>query len=87
MTLSDIAPYLVAAFILLLNIVLWTSIRKKKPGGFWETWTRAGKSLQNPWEKEDREYRQLSALVEEFKQQKTDTQPEQKSDSVEKNID
>jgi hypothetical protein len=87
MILSDIVPYLVAAFIILMNIVLWSSIRKKKPGSFWETWTRAGKSLQKPWEKEDRKYRQLSALVEKFKQQKTGTQPEQESDSVEKNID
>lgn len=72
MTLSDIAPYILIAFIIFLNIALWTSFSKKGANQFFDLWRKAGTSIQKPWEKEDKNLQELSTRVEKLKQEKSD---------------
>lgn len=75
MTLSDLAPYLFVAFIVLLNISLWTSFRKKGASQFFDLWRKAGNSYKGPWEKEDLDLLELSARVQQLRQGNPDEKP------------
>jgi hypothetical protein len=68
MTTSDLALYLFVGFIVLLNIVLWTSFRRKGTSQFFDMWRKAGTSYKGPWEKEDRNLQELSARVQQLRQ-------------------
>jgi hypothetical protein len=63
LTLSDIAPYLLVAIIVLINFALWASLRSRATRDQFDMLRKAGKSLQKPWEKEDKAMQELSEKV------------------------
>lgn len=64
---SDVAPYALIAVILLINIFLWVSLRSRGTREQFDLLRKAGKTLQKPWEKEDRALQELSEKVSQLK--------------------
>jgi uncharacterized membrane protein (DUF106 family) len=77
-SLSDIAPYLLVAIILLINLALWGSLRSKSTRDQLDI-LRAAKSLQKPWEKEDRAMQELSEKVKKLNADREDIQKDIKN--------
>jgi hypothetical protein len=73
-SISEIAPYLLVAVVVLINIALWASLRSRATQDQFDMLRKAGKTLQKPWEKEDRAMRELSEKVKEIKPGKNDIQ-------------
>ena len=73
-SISEIAPYLLVAVVVLINIALWASLRSRATQDQFDMLRKAGKTLQKPWEKEDRAMRELSEKVKELKPGKNDIQ-------------
>lgn len=67
MTLVELAPYILIGLILAINIVLWTSIAGKKDRSGRKIWKEASFSLTKPWEKEEKEFRELNDRVKSLK--------------------
>lgn len=72
MTFSDIAPYLLVAFIVFLNIALWTSFRNRGANKQLDLWRKTLNSMQNPWEKEDKNLHELSDRVQNLRKNSPD---------------
>jgi hypothetical protein len=73
-SISEIAPYLLVAIVVLINVALWASLRSRATQDQFDLLRKAGKTLQKPWEKEDRAMRELSEKVKELKPEKNDVQ-------------
>ncbi len=80
MTLSDIAPYLVVVFVVLLNIGLWSTLRSKKAHQHFDLWRKAGTSIQKPWAKEDKNLQELSERVKSLRQNSKEDQNKDSSE-------
>jgi hypothetical protein len=74
LSISEIAPYLLVAVVVLINIALWASLRSRATQDQFDMLRKAGKTLQKPWEKEDRAMRELSEKVKELKPGNIDIQ-------------
>ena len=73
-SLSEFTPYLLVAFILIINIALWTSLRSRSTHDQIDMLRKAGKTMQKPWEKEDSAMHELSERVKELRPNKDDIQ-------------
>ncbi|NLF50439.1 MAG: hypothetical protein GX577_04825 [Leptolinea sp.] len=67
MTLIELAPYILIGLVLAINIVLWASIVGKKNQSGMKIWRNASFSLNKPWEKEEKELRELNDRVKSLK--------------------
>ncbi len=83
MTLIDLAPYLLVLIILLINIALWSSFKRNKGNRQLEFWQKVGSTLQKPWEKEDRTYRELSERVKNLKEKPSNNSSQEDHSSLE----
>jgi hypothetical protein len=63
MTISDIAPYLLIALIVVINLALWASLSSKSTRSQFDLWHKATMSLQKPWEKENKDFQELNERV------------------------
>ncbi len=68
MSWMDLAPYLLVLLILIINIALWSSFKRNKGSREIEFWQKVGSTLQKPWEKEDKKYRELAERVKNLKE-------------------
>jgi hypothetical protein len=80
LSLSDIAPYLLVAFILVINIALWASFKNSETRGQLDMLRKAGRTLRNPFEKEDAALKELSQKVNALKTDREDIQDSEKSE-------
>jgi hypothetical protein len=74
LSLAEIAPYLLIAVIVLINIALWASLRSRGTLNQIEMLRKAGKTMQKPWDKEDNALRELSERVKRLHSDKEDIQ-------------
>jgi hypothetical protein len=80
MTLTDVAPYLLVGFILLVNIALWSSLSGKKSQRQMDMWQKVTKTIQKPWEKEDKNFQELSERVAKLRQNSVSPMEDEKND-------
>jgi hypothetical protein len=80
MTLTDVAPYLLVGFILLVNIALWSSLSGKKSQRQMDMWQKVTKTMQKPWEIEDKNLKELSERVKNLRQKSSSTTDDENND-------
>jgi len=73
-SISEFTPYLLIAFILIINIALWASLRSRSTHDQIDMLRKAGKAIQKPWEKEDNAMCELSERVKSLRLIKDDIQ-------------
>jgi hypothetical protein len=73
-TFSEIAPYLLITFIVIINIALFASLRSQATRDQLDMLHKAGKTFQKPWEKDDRVMQELSQKVKLLHPDKEDIQ-------------
>jgi len=74
LSLPEIAPYLLIAIIVLINLALWASLRNRTTHDQIEMLRKASKIMRKPWEKEDRALLELSERVKNLRSRKDDIQ-------------
>ncbi|MEI8131147.1 MAG: hypothetical protein WCG34_01860 [Leptolinea sp.] len=74
LSLPEIAPYLLIAIIVLINLALWASLRNRATHDQIEMLRKASKIMRKPWEKEDRALLELSERVKNLRSRKDDIQ-------------
>lgn len=75
-----LVPLLLVAFIVVINIALWTSFSGKTTSKDTEKWKKISRSIQNPFEKEDNSLKELSERVSRLKQKSMDSTESLESD-------
>jgi len=63
----------------LINLALWASLRSKSTRDQFDILRKAGKSLQKPWEKDDRAMQELSDKVKKLNAAREDVQKDIKN--------
>jgi hypothetical protein len=63
LSLSDIAPFLLIAIIVFINIALWASLRSRATHYQIDLLREVAKTIRKPWEKEDSAMQELSERV------------------------
>lgn len=74
--LSEFAPYVLIGVFVLINIALWASLFSKSTHEQIDMLRKAGKTMQKPWDKEDKAFHELSDRVKRLQSSGKDIQNE-----------